>query len=244
MKRKELNNGFPRIWGRVARSIAASVSAGLLTGCTGDFSTLDPAGPAAASIAKLWWIMLTGSVVIFLATTLVLIFAWARPSALGTQAPRNLILWGGLVLPSLILTTLVFSSFAIGERIFSWPHRAALLHIEAEASQWQWTFRSSSASFMATTDTLHIPVGREIDFTVTSTDVIHSFWIPRLGGKIDAIPGHRNTIRLYADTPGRYGGLCAEFCGAGHASMSFSVEAHTPEDYEKLTTPLVAHSTP
>ena len=66
---------------------------------------------------------------------------------------------------------------------------------------------------------------------VTSRDVIHSFWIPRLAGKIDAIPGHANVLRIQADAPGRFEGLCAEFCGVGHPGMRFQVVAHPAADF-------------
>ncbi|UXN74056.1 hypothetical protein N8D56_01640 [Devosia sp. A8/3-2] len=69
---------------------------------------------------------------------------------------------------------------------------------------------------------------------VTAADVIHSFWVPRLGGKIDAIPGRRNVIRLEADEPGIYWGICAEYCGPGHDTMMFRVEAHPLADYLQL----------
>ena len=78
---------------------------------------------------------------------------------------------------------------------------------------------------------MHVPVGRPFEVQVTSRDVIHSFWAPKLGGKIDAIPGQVNVIRLQADAPGAYRGQCAEFCGRGHAMMDFVLEAHSAEDY-------------
>src|SRR5690606_7741019 len=109
--------------------------------------------------------------------------------------------------------------------------------------RWMWTFRYPDAG-ATSEEVLHIPAGEEIEFVVTSTDVIHSFWVPRLGGKIDAIPGHQNTIRLKADRPGRYGGVCAEFCGEGHEIMRFEVVAHPPEEYEALLVQLAAGETP
>ena len=124
------------------------------------------------------------------------------------------------------------NAFVLGERLVARPGSAEPLRLEAEGRQWQWTFRYPEAGGLVTVDTLHIPAGREIAFTVTSADVIHSFWVPRLGGKIDAVPGHRNTIRLRADRPGRYGGACAEFCGIGHTAMRFTVVAHPAADYD------------
>jgi cytochrome c oxidase subunit 2 len=78
---------------------------------------------------------------------------------------------------------------------------------------------------------VHIPAGQPVVFELESADVIHSFWVPRLGGKTDMIPGRRNFMRLQADAPGTYGGQCAEYCGGPHALMGLVVVAHTPDDY-------------
>ena len=82
------------------------------------------------------------------------------------------------------------------------------------------------------TDEIHIPVDTPIDIHVTSADVIHGFWVPRLGGKIDAIPGHTNIVRLQADEVGEFGGQCAEYCGLSHAKMHFKVIAHSAEKFD------------
>lgn len=85
---------------------------------------------------------------------------------------------------------------------------------------------------------LHIPTGREIGIYVTAADVIHSFWVPKLAGKIDVVPGRENYLWLKADKPGTYRGQCAEFCGAsedgktGHSQMRLIVVAESPEDFE------------
>jgi len=77
----------------------------------------------------------------------------------------------------------------------------------------------------------HMPAGTPVDILVTSQDVIHAFWIPRFAGKIDAVPGHVNRLRIQADQPGRYAGQCNEFCGLGHAGMRFDVIVHRPEEF-------------
>ena len=215
----------------------------VVAGCSGDLSALDPAGPSAQAIATLWWIMLAASALIFAATSVALAFAWARPQVFGSNAPKTLVLWGGLILPSVILATLVFSAFVLGERLIGQSGSLTPLRIEAEGRQWSWEFRYPVPG-LVTHDVLHIPAGREVEFVVTSTDVIHSFWVPRLGGKIDAVPGHQNTIRLSADRPGRYGGVCAEFCGEGHDVMSFEVEAHPADEYDAVLAHIAAGETP
>ncbi|MGH8431133.1 MAG: cytochrome c oxidase subunit II, partial [Solimonas sp.] len=103
--------------------------------------------------------------------------------------------------------------------------------IEVHAEQWRWNFRYPDHGGLATEGVLHLAAGTPVDVVVTSGDVIHSFWVPRLAGKIDAVPGRANTLRLQADTPGRYQGQCAEFCGTGHATMRFDVVVHAAADY-------------
>lgn len=171
--------------------------------------------------------MLAGAVLIFAATSLVLAGAWS-PRMRGALTPRRLIVWGGLVVPSIVLTLLVVAAFVLGERLL--PRGDAPLRIEVTAQRFAWRFGYPGGG--TTFDVLHLPAGTDVELAVTSEDVIHSFWIPRLGGKIDAIPGHRNLIRLSADRPGTYGGICAEFCGEGHAVMRFEAIAHAPEDYD------------
>jgi len=214
-----------------------------LAGCSGDLSTLDPAGPSAASVATLWWIMFTGGTLIFAATSVVLAVAWAKPRLLGANPQRLLILWGGLVLPSIILAALVLSAFALGERLIGASGSPAPLRIEAVAERWMWSFRYPTNGAVSE-QVLHIPAGEPVEFAVTSEDVIHGFWLPRLGGKIDAVPGHTNMIRLQADRPGRYGGVCAEFCGEGHEIMRFEVVAHPLQEYEAVLDRLAAGEAP
>lgn len=205
----------------------------LLTGCTGPYSALEPEGPSAQGAATLWWIMAVGAGLIFLTMCIVLALALLKPRPVRAFGPRRMLLWGGVVVPSIILTALVIAAFALGERLLATPREDMPLRIEAIARQWQWEFRYPDGS--STIDLVHMPTGQDVDFAVTTEDVIHGFWIPRLGGKIDAIPGHTNVIRLRADRPGTYGGVCAEFCGVGHSSMYFRVEAHDQQTYEALT---------
>lgn len=182
-------------------------------------------------IALYWWIMLAGSVVIFLFVSALLAYAWFGAPRPGIS--RILIVWGGIVMPTAVLAVLVLGAFIVGERLIAGPGDEAPIRIEAHASKWIWEFRYPGHGEGETVDVLHVPAGRDIDFVVTSGDVIHGFWIPRLGGKIDAIPGHENRVRLRAERPGVYGGVCAEFCGDGHAGMRFRVVAHAPESWQE-----------
>lgn len=206
----------------------------MLGGCGGPFSTLDPAGPAAASVARLWWVMLGGSALLFLLVMVLLLLAFLRPGIASGTGERLWLFWGGLVMPGLVLAALLVFGLASGERLLAHPGTPGILRVEARPQQWIWRFTYPEAEGMETTGLLHIPAGRPVDVHVIGGDVIHSFWVPRLGGKLDAIPGHTNILRLKAAEPGLYDGLCAEFCGTFHAEMRFAVQAHPAEEYEAV----------
>ncbi|MDH2327279.1 cytochrome B [Cereibacter sp. SYSU M97828] len=189
-------------------------------GCDGGHSVLFPAGPAAQGIATLWWWMFWGGAAIFALMLALFLWLLLRPAAGQGIPARWWIVGGGLVFPLPVLAALTGAALWLGEGTLG---GTAPTRIEAEARMWQWQFRYPDGS--ATTDVLHLPAGRDVEIVVTSPDVIHSFWIPRLGGKIDAIPGHANRIVLRADAPGEYGGVCAEYCGTGHVDMSFTAVA-------------------
>ncbi|WEX10905.1 cytochrome c oxidase subunit II [Chelativorans sp. AA-79] len=210
--------------------------AALTAGCSGDFSALDPAGPAAGSVAQLWWVMFAGSVLLFTLVMGLFVLTMLRPGFGSVVSARTWIVSGGLLMPVPILTLLVYYSLFQGERLL--PQKDGTvqpLRIEAKARQWEWEFHYlNESSAPSTVNVLHIPAGQPVDVIAVSEDVIHSFWVPRLGGKVDATPGHAAQVRLLADRAGRFGGLCAEYCGRGHAGMRFWVEAHEPEDFAAL----------
>ncbi|WP_417582181.1 cytochrome c oxidase subunit II [Pelagibacterium sp.] len=206
----------------------------LLNGCTGALSTLDPAGPAAASIATLWWLMFWASVALFLLIAGLLWAVWRRPGFGKALAPMRWIIWGGLAMPGVLLTALVGYALVTGERLLPHTLDQPPTRVVAHGVMWQWHFSYPDNQETLVTSVLHIPAGEPVDVIVTSGDVIHSFWVPRLAGKIDAIPGHENTIRIQADRPGTYRGVCAEFCGDGHTEMRFTIEAHERASFETL----------
>ena len=191
---------------------------------------LHPAGPAARTIADIWWIMLACGMAIFAVVMIVLIMALRRaadpPGPDDSAGDARLWMWGfGLVFPMITLAALTGYGLFIGERLL--PTGAPdLVTVSAEARQWAWTFRYADKPALATVGVLHIPAGRPVDVAITSTDVIHSFWVPRLAGKLDAIPGHMNVLRIEAAAPGIYAGQSAEFSGRGYREHVFSVQAH------------------
>lgn len=206
----------------------------VLAGCTGDLSSLDPAGPRAADLALLWWVMLAGSAVLFILVMGLLAATYLWPQRLSGLSATQWIVGGGLILPIPVLIVLTGTALVLGEQLL--PQGSAPVRAEAHAERWSWHFAYPDAPGFADDEALHIPAGLPVDIAVTSADVIHSFWIPRLGGKIDAIPGHSNTIRLEASEPGTYWGVCAEYCGPGHETMVFKVIAHGADDFAQLMT--------
>ena len=144
------------------------------------------------------------------------------PASAGLS-PKGWILAGGLLLPIPVLVTLTFYALFQGERLLPGSNDlASVYRIEANARQWQWEFRYlDEPGAPATLGVLHIPAGRPVEVVTTSEDVIHSFWVPRLGGKIDATPGHAARIRISADLPGTFRQVCAEYCETGHCALRF-----------------------
>src|SRR5690554_5295875 len=205
------------------RSLNGSALLAVLGACTGPLSALDPAGPAADGIADLWWVMFWGSVVLFALVSGLLALTYLRPGFAATVSPTQWIVYGGLVMPVTILIVLVGYALYAGERLL--PNPDGPRQIEVYAERWTFSFSYPDIDAEARTSVLLIPAGEPVELTITSLDVIHAFWVPRLGGKMDAIPGHPNVWRIEADRPGTYRGVCAEYCGIGHADMGFVVQA-------------------
>ena len=200
----------------------------LLAGCDERLSAVHPAGPAAAAIAQLWWVLLGGAGLIFLLVMGLLLVAFrrtGRPALPDERRERGWILGLGLAFPLTVLAALLGYGLWIGERLLPRP-AADLVTVRAEGRQWAWRFTYADAPGVATTGTLHLPAGRPVDVEVTTADVIHSFWVPRLAGKLDAIPGHVNVLRIEADLPGEYAGLSSEYSGIGYRGHGFTVVAH------------------
>ncbi len=176
--------------------------------------------------------MLIGSILIFgLVMGLVaLAFVRRRRPRDSRQEARVWIVGLGIVFPAGVLAALLAYGLIVGERLLPRPD-ADVVQVQAEARRFAWTFGYADSPGQVTEGVLHIPAGRAVDVSVTTADVVHSFWVPRLAGKIDAIPGHVNVLRLTADRPGVYAGVSAEFSGAGYDGFTFQVVAHDPDSW-------------
>lgn len=215
----------------------------LLAGCESDQNMLAPAGPGARSLARLG----TASLVVFSATIVV---TWAllaylalrRRGSLETHEPHDAgggerwVLIGGFIIPAATFGAFFVATLASMDTFPLHPAQAHAAEIRVVGHQWWWEIHylgQSADQELTTANELHVPVGQPVDIELTSNDVIHSFWVPRLHGKVDLIPGRTTHLRIQADRPGRFEGECAEFCGAQHAHMRIAVVAQSRSDYAK-----------
>jgi len=206
----------------------------LLGGCTaGPLSILDPAGPAGADIAHISWVMIIGFGIVW--AGVLILAAYAFMTRRREAAPvRALVIGGGLIFPSVVVLALLVYGIQSGKRMLPMPTEEEIFRVDVTGHQWWWEVNHPEAQEPARlVNEMHIPAGVPVDVHISSQDVIHSFWAPRLGGKMDAIPGRVNVIRLQADQPGVYYGVCAEFCGNLHAHMHLEIHAHPPEELQQ-----------
>jgi len=188
-------------------------------------SILSAHGPAATAIAELAWVLFAGGAAILLAVLALTAYSVsARPAWL---AREGFIVAAGIAFPVLVLSVLLAYLYVIGSP--NAAHSGASLKIEVIAEQWWWRIRYPG---FETANEIRIPAGRPVELVLRSADVIHSFWVPSLAGKVDMIPGRDNRLRLVAQKPGEFRGQCAEFCGGPHAKMALHVIAEEPERFE------------
>jgi cytochrome c oxidase subunit 2 len=192
---------------------------------------LDPAGPVAERMADLWWQMLVLGTVSFLAFMVLLVLALRRRAPLDEEPSRAWIIGGGVIQP-LVLVIIVFGLTLVAMRALPDEGDPDALVIEVVGHQW-WYEVSYPDLGVEIVDEIHLPVGRPVELQLRSADVIHSFWIPELGGKTDMLPDGVNVMVLQADRVGRFTGSCAEFCGLDHTLMQIEAVSHTPADFDR-----------
>lgn len=194
-------------------------------------SVFDAASPQAAHAATVSWVLIVGATAVFVLVMGVLAAALWRQRR-GTARARAW-LGVGVVLPAGVLLALTAWLAASADRTA--PHRdeAALL-VRVTARSWWWEVQYLTADgSVRTANEIHLPADRPVTLALTSDDVIHSFWVPALGGKVDMLPGRVLHLRLAALAPGTYRGQCAEFCGEQHARMALRVVVHAGDGFER-----------
>lgn len=198
---------------------------------------LDPAGPYASSVTLLSWILFAmGAAVLLVVLAALYAALFGRPGLQARFGGKTTIWVGGVAFPVVVLTVLLIYGLSL-TRHLSDPVVGDEMRVRVTGEMWWWRIAyldGQGRAIVYDANELHIPVGRPVVLELESGDVIHSFWVPRLSGKLDMIPGRRNLMRIQADVPGTFGGQCAEYCGGPHALMGFTVVAHEPARFARL----------
>jgi cytochrome c oxidase subunit 2 len=229
--------------GAAGLALAGAVPALADTDAKGQ-SSIDPAGPAAQHIRDLWMIVTIPALIVLLAVGGAIIYAAFRfkerdPKFMPKQiGGNNAMEFTWTVIPALVL----FILFGISvPQMFYLRHSPAPtgLHITVYGQRYSWSFLYPNVKKeVFDGSVLYIPAGQPVNLDIKSKDVIHSFSVPRLAGRLDAIPGQTNTLWLQADQPGTYYGQCTELCGTGHATMLVTVKALSAADWQAWYTKL------
>jgi cytochrome c oxidase subunit 2 len=215
-------------------------------GCQQARSILAPVTPEADGIARIWWVFFAVCTVIYMVIVGIVVALALKsrtaleelpPPALAVEAPaerrvHRAVKWATAG-TGVILLALLTADLCVQRGLTSKVDNP--LTIRLIGHQWWWSAEYQSpnaAEVFETANELHVPTGRPIRLILESSDVIHSFWVPRLHGKRDLVPGHPAVISFSLDSPGRFEGQCAEFCGYQHAHMGLSVTAEAPAEFE------------
>ncbi|MFC0205856.1 cytochrome c oxidase subunit II [Novosphingobium soli] len=200
-------------------------------------AVLDPAGPYSKPVTQLSWALLVGGGVVFLIVLAALgIALWGKRAVRDRLGGDRAIWIGGVAFPVVVLTVLLAWGLWLTSDLQARGPRPGEMRVRVTGEMWWWRVAyldGAGRAVVQDANELHVPVGQSVLLELESADVIHSFWVPQLSGKMDMIPGRRNLLRIQADRPGTYGGQCAEYCGGPHALMGFVVVAHTPESFRR-----------
>ena len=212
----------------------------LLISCTPSHpqSTFDAAGPVAEKQRTLFYIIFWAALIVFVAVEGALVYAVIRfrrkpgddqiPAQTHGNTPLEII-W--TIAPAIVLAAIAVPTIIYTFDIARSPSVDAL-EINVTAHQWWWEFEYPKQQLI-TANELHVPVNTDVKVTLRSDDVIHSFWIPKLAGKVDVIPRNVNSMKFKADYVGTFFGQCAEFCGEAHANMRIRVIVESEFEFGK-----------
>jgi cytochrome c oxidase subunit 2 len=220
------------------------MSAGAATAATLPLSYLVGYGDKADPVVSLTWGLLIISIAVVVIITALVVIGVARRRVRGPVTLESIAIersgtglrWisVGVGLSTVVLLAALFWTVAVLAKINS-PSSPADLTIEVTGQQWWWKARylnDDPSRVLTVANEIHVPVGRPVRVRLIGADVIHSFWIPALTGKTDAIPGQTNLTWFEASTPGIYRGQCTEYCGEQHAHMAFTVVAQAPQQFD------------
>lgn len=196
-------------------------------------SALHPAGPDATIIHNLSWLLIIGATVVLLGMMILLALALRRKKSGAPVRQLRWLIGGGVVLPLVVLSALLAWSTLRSAQLTR-PSSQHAVKIAVTAKMWWWEVRYTDPATgrdIVLANEIRLPAGQSVYLGLTSTDVIHSFWVPALAGKVDMLPGRLHGLSVRADRPGVYRGQCAEYCGEQHARMALHVVVQTPEEF-------------
>lgn len=213
----------------------------MLTAAAARASALEPASLEAARIALLTWWMFGCALVIWLA---VLALTWAcvraNPEHFTRRRAWLIIAGGGAILPAAVLAMLLSVGLAMLPALIA-PAPPGSLTVAVDGELWWWRVRYGA---VATANEIHLPVGEPVELQLASDNVIHAFWVPALGGKMDMIPGRATRMAITPTRTGVYPGACAEFCGTSHARMRFEVVVEEKAAFQRWLAHQATPATP
>jgi cytochrome c oxidase subunit II len=219
------------------RPLLPGVLAGIaLAGCREVQPVLSAYSVEADVIARLSWVLFFGGGAILLLVVAAVWTAARGPAALRRHlATPRMVLTGGVVFPAVVLAALLFLNVALMHSAArAPPDKPGTVPITVSGEQWWWrvVYTAPGGGTFESANEIRIPVGRDVVFTLRSADVIHSFWVPSLGGKVDMIPGRDTRLRVHATRHGVFRGPCAEYCGGAHALMALQVTAMPADEFD------------
>jgi cytochrome c oxidase subunit II len=201
--------------------------------CAGAQSSLSPAGRDAERIAALLWWMTAAAIPIWIGVSALAVYWFRKTSAPSRRRDRLIIVGGGVVFPTLTLTALLISGLAMLPEVVA-RAPAGSLQIVVSGEQWWWRVRYlTDTGNVVLANELRLPVDEPVQLRLESDNVIHSFWVPSLAGKMDMIPGRTTDLTLRPTKTGIFRGACAEYCGTAHALMAFYVEVTDPAVFRR-----------
>lgn len=201
--------------------------------CYGPQSALVTAGVESSRVAMLFWIMAAAAILIWLGMLLLMRHAArVRPHRRLMRRQVNILVVTGIALPLIVLTPLLGWALSLMSQL---RPSEATLRIEVIGERWWWRvhYLSDDGSRVVSANEIRMPIGSTALLQLRSADVIHSLWIPALGGKMDMVPGRTTELVLQPTRNGVYRGVCAEFCGSAHAQMAFFVEVMPADAFER-----------
>ena len=206
------------------------------SGCGGIQSALMPRGEEAIEVDHLFWTITGISAVVTALVTILVAVAILGPSRWRGWLDRDWIVWGGgIVFPVVVLTGVFVYGLLVLRAGDVRAKEAEGPGITVVGKRWWWevVYTGPDGEPVASANELRIPAGKPVAIRLESDNVIHSFWVPQLAGKLDMIPGRTNVLTVEAKEPGLARGQCAEYCGGAHALMAFYVEVLPPEEYQE-----------